>query len=289
MFEIPVWHEFSSSQFSIRFMSPAHHTYTTHKIREQHSPILKRCVDVDVLVPVHRDELQPLPLLLLNDGQDSKAVGVKESFQALYKRNLVVPAIIVGVRAGDRLKEYGVSKRPDYLKRGTHADKYAQFIHRELIPYLQDHYPIDSKHARNTVAGYSLGGLSALDLIWHHRTCFKQVGVFSGSLWWRSVAYDNGYTDEDRIMHKVIREGHYKKDLRFWFQTGLLDEKADRNHNGIIDSVDDTIDLISELVRKGYRPYRDITYYEMKRGRHNTDTWRLAMPRFLQWAFGPTL
>ncbi len=267
-------------------MSPGHQSYIIHKIRDQHSPILKRRVDVDVIAPHQYNRHEDLPILLLNDGQDSKAVRVKETFQELYSRKLIMPAIIIGVRAGDRMKEYGVSKHPDYLKRGSYAEKYAHFILRELMPFLQDHYPVNLKHTHNTIAGYSLGGLSALDIIWQHRSCFKQVGVFSGSLWWRSVAYDDGYTDDDRIMHQVIRDGHYKKGLRFWFQTGLLDERADRNHNGIIDSVDDTIDLISELVKKGYRPYRDVSYYEMKRGRHNQETWRLAMPRFIRWAFG---
>ncbi len=270
-------------------MSPGHAAYTIHKIRNQHSPLLKRNVDVDIVLPQRYRDLENLPMLLLNDGQDSKTLGVKETIQELVKRELIVEPVVIGVRAGDRMKEYGVSKHPDYLKRGASAEKYAHFILRELLPYIKDHYPVNLKHPRNTIAGYSLGGLSALDIIWQHRTGFKQVGVFSGSLWWRSVAYEDGYTDTDRIMHRIIREGHYKKDLRFWFQTGLLDERADRNNNGIIDSVDDTIDLIAELVKKGYRPYRDITYYEMKRGRHNQETWRLAMPRFLRWSFSMNL
>jgi enterochelin esterase-like enzyme len=270
-------------------MSPGDSSYVIHKIREQESPILKRIVDVDVIVPHNYQQLERLPMLVLNDGQDSKAVRVKESIQELHKRKLIQPLIVVGVRAGDRLKEYGVSKNPDYLKRGTYADRYARFIITELIPYINDHYPVDIKHAKNTIAGYSLGGLSALDIIWNHRSPFKQVGVFSGSLWWRRVSYEDGYTDDDRIIHQAIKNGHYKKGLRFWFQTGLLDERADRNNNGIIDSVDDTLDLIAELIKKGYRPYRDISYYEMKRGRHNPDTWRIAMPRFLRWAFGNDL
>ncbi len=266
-------------------MSPGNPLYTVHKIRNQESPILKRIVDVDVLVPHHYKQLEALPVLLLNDGQDSKSVRVKETIQELIKRQLITMPVVIGIRAGDRMKEYGVSKHPDYLKRGTYADRYARFVLHELMPYLQDHYPIDIKHHQNTIAGYSLGGLSALDIVWNHRSPFKQVGVFSGSLWWRNKSYDDGYTDDNRIIHKVIREGNFKKGLRFWLQAGMLDERADRNDNGIIDSVDDTIDLITELVKKGYRPYRDISYYEMKRGRHNLETWRLAMPRFLRWAF----
>jgi hypothetical protein len=87
-------------------------------------------------------------------------------------------------------------------------------------------------------------------------------------------------------MHQEIRHGKKKENLKFWLQTGALDEMGDRNKNGIIDSIDDTLDLIAELTKKGYRPFHDIQYYEMKDGKHNLETWAEAMPVFLQWAFG---
>ena len=76
-----------------------------------------------------------------------------------------------------------------------------------------------------------------------------------------------------------------KPDLKFWFQTGTDDERSDRNKNGVIDSIDDTLDLIAELTKKGYRPFYDVHYLEMKDGKHNTGTWAEAMPHFLKWAF----
>jgi hypothetical protein len=86
-------------------------------------------------------------------------------------------------------------------------------------------------------------------------------------------------------MHHEIRNGKKKDQLKFWLQTGALDEMGDRNKNGVIDSIDDTLDLIAELTKKGYRPFHDIQYYEMKDGKHNLETWAEAMPVFLKWAF----
>jgi hypothetical protein len=60
----------------------------------------------------------------------------------------------------------------------------------------------------------------------------------------------------------------------------------DRNGNGIIDSIDDTLDLIAELVKKGYRPFHDIEYLEVRNGKHNLQTWAMALPHFLKWSFG---
>jgi len=39
--------------------------------------------------------------------------------------------------------------------------------------------------------------------------------------------------------------------LKFFFECGTADETEDRNGNGIIDSIDDTKDLISALINKG--------------------------------------
>jgi enterochelin esterase-like enzyme len=133
-----------------------------------------------------------------------------------------------------------------------------------------------------------MGGLSALDIAWNHPDLFEKVGAFSGSFWWRKRnSHSMFYSDHrDRLMHQEIRHGKKKENLKFWLQTGALDEIGDRNKNGIIDSIDDTLDLIAELTKKGYRPFHDIQYVEMKEGRHNLETWAEAMPIFLHWAFG---
>ena len=91
-----------------------------------------------------------------------------------------------------------------------------------------------------------------MDIVWNHPDEFRRVGVFSGSLWWRSidqtdVSYDD---DKHRIIHQQIRNGSYYPWLKFFFQCGNMDETKDRNNNGIIDSIDDTMDLIKELELK---------------------------------------
>ena len=65
-----------------------------------------------------------------------------------------------------------------------------------------------------------------------------------------------------------------------------MDETKDRNRNGIIDSIDDTLDLITELEAKGYKLQKEIAYLELPDGRHDVFTWGRAMPEFLKWAFG---
>jgi enterochelin esterase family protein len=87
-------------------------------------------------------------------------------------------------------------------------------------------------------------------------------------------------------MHQLIREGKFQPGLRFYFTTGSLDEVADRNQNGVIDSIDDTMALIEELKLKGYEEGEEIRYINYEDGRHDIPTWGRSMPQFLLWGWG---
>ena len=60
----------------------------------------------------------------------------------------------------------------------------------------------------------------------------------------------------------------------------------DRNNNGVIDSIDDTVSLIDELAAKGYNRSTDIHYLELADGKHDIATWARAFPEFLKWGWG---
>jgi enterochelin esterase family protein len=249
------------------------------------STVLEREVTCTVLLPDNAG-IEPLHLLLLNDGQEIENLKLADTLESLYNRNCLKPVLVVAINAGDdRIQEYGIADKPDYKKRGAKAGLYSQFITTELLPEI--HKATDIDHFESTAfAGFSLGGLSAMDVAWNHPEFFDKVGAFSASFWWRSKDLTKGYTNDDRLMHSQLKNSDAKPALRFWLQTGTKDETADRNKNGIIDSIDDTIDIIIELEKKGYTRPADIQYLEVVGGSHDTETWGKAMPKFLQWAFG---
>ena len=250
------------------------------------SALLDREVTCTIFTPDDPDAIKPLNLLLLNDGQESDTLELKQTLQNLHSANLIKPLVVIAIHAGkERLQEYGVAGQPDFKKRGSKAGLYVQFIIKELMPAITELFP-SQDFETTAYAGFSLGGLSALNIAWNNSKLFNKVGVFSGSFWWRSKELGKGYTDADRIAHAMIRETAAKPDLKFWLQTGTKDETADRNKNGIIDSIDDTIDLIKELETKGYKRPEDIRYVEVVGGSHSPETWSKAMPKFLCWAFG---
>jgi enterochelin esterase-like enzyme len=249
---------------------------------------LQRAVELTILLPPgYGQEARRFPVLYLNDGQDIPRLHLQMLLDSLFKRKAVPPFVVVGSHANqERLQEYGTARQPDYKGRGAKAGKHAEFVVQELMPYVEKNFRVLTGPAHTVIAGFSLGGLSALDIAWAHPEKFGKVGVFSGSLWWRKKAYEDGYDDHnDRLMHTIIRHTPGKPALKFWFEAGTDDETSDRNNNGVIDAIDDTIDLMKELKLKGYHRDEDFTYLEIEGGRHDAETWARAMPEFLAWAF----
>ena len=252
------------------------------------SAFLHREVSVDFYLPKNVGDPSGMSLLFINDGQDMSELGLETILGNLYEDQLINPLLCVGIHAGaNRKMEYGMISHQDFKGRGAQAGLYNSFIMKELLPYIRTTYamPVFKEKA---FAGFSLGGLSAMDIVWNNPDEFTKAGIFSGSLWWRGVDQHEANYDDDkhRLMHQQIRNGSYYPWLQFFFQCGNMDETKDRNNNGIIDSIDDTVDLINELEAKGYNKEKDLYYLELKDGRHNVATWGRAMPDFLKWGWG---
>lgn len=258
----------------------------THTIT---SSFLKRPVAITFFYPSNYPLLNngKTSLLLINDGQNMQELGLEKILGSLERDGLSNPLLCVAIHCGvDRMNEYGVAGVPDFKGRGAKADLYTAFVFEELLPFIKKETGIQVFKDKS-YAGFSLGGLSAFDIVWQHPQEFLYVGVFSGSLWWRSKDLQDGYNeDTDRIIHNQVRKAAFYPGLKFFFETGTMDETADRNNNGIIDSIDDTLALIHELVLKGYDRNRDIQYLELSDGKHDVATWARAMPVFFKWAWG---
>jgi enterochelin esterase-like enzyme len=252
------------------------------------SAFLNRAVKVDFYLPRNVNDPSQMSLLLINDGQDMEKMGFESILNNLYSADdTIEPLLCVAIHCGvDRKMEYGVAGIPDYKGFGASADLYTSFLFEELLPFIREKYLVPS-FKEKAFAGFSLGGLSALDIVWKHPDEFKRVGVFSGSLWWRNLDQNDKKYDDDkhRIMHQQIRNGEYYPWLKFFFECGELDETEDRNNNGVIDSIDDTLDVMRELLAKGWIEGKNMHYLQLPDGKHDVRSWAKALPVFLKWGW----
>ncbi|MCA9961776.1 MAG: esterase family protein [Anaerolineales bacterium] len=226
------------------------------------------------------------PVLYLNDGQDVMPLRLRETMAALIARGKIAPLIVVAIPTNeDRLHEYGTAVTINAQGLGSKASAYTKFIIEELMPHINQTLPVSRQPAHTAFLGMSLGGLSAFDIAWNYPHLFGTVGVFSGSFWWRAGADDPYVTPGKLIAHELVRNGRYHPGQRFWFEAATQDETDDRDGDGIIDAIQDTLELMDALAQIGYKRGQEMVYAEIRGGRHNYDTWAEVLPDFLTWAF----
>lgn len=251
-----------------------------YQLRSRH---LRRKVGLVVYRPLVFPH-QKMFLCLFNDGQDLLRMDTQNQLGELFESNKIPATLTVGVVAGDRMREYGTSERPDYLNRGDLARAYELFITQELMPWLEQRYTLWESPRCRSVAGFSLGGLNAFDLAWRNPNHFGGCGVFSGALWWRSTSFDPDDPDAGRIVHDYVEAAQAPPPgFRAWMMAGTEDEKEDRNNNGIIDAIDDTLQLMDLLRDQGLADEDELAYFEVQNGRHNPDTWKTVLKDYLMW------
>lgn len=252
--------------------------------RKFRSELLQRTVLMDIYESGEIDNVGGHNLLLVNNGAQLQQAGMERLLQGGNGISFL-PLTIVAIHGGENSdQELGMSTGPDYRGLGSRAAWYEQFIISELIPFLKSQ--LDRHSFREiAIAGFGQGALSAFDIAWSHPDIFTKVGVLSGTLGWRSVAREDRSYDhsQHRMLHLRVRNEQFRPGVKFFFQCGFAGDRQDLNRNGVIDSVDDTIDLMRELVRKGYQEGNDIRY--VQDAKPSPDGWIAPFVRFLQWGW----
>ncbi len=225
------------------------------------------------------------PVLYLNDGQDATALGLLPTLDSLTARGRIPPLIVVAIHANDqRLQDYGTAGTPNAQGFGARAHLYERFVLEEVMPWAASRYRLRGGPAHTAVLGSSLGGLAAFDLAWRHPDVFGTVGAMSGSFWWRTQDGTLEQKQASRVALSMVREATPLPRLRIWLETADGDETSDRDGNGIIDSIQDTDDLVDALVARGYVKGKDVVHVTVAGG-HDQATWGRILPEFLCWTY----
>jgi enterochelin esterase-like enzyme len=150
----------------------------------------------------------------------------------------------------------------------TPNPKFADFLAKELIPWIHAHYNVTDDPGKTVVAGSSLGGLAAAYASYKHPEVFTNVLCQSGSFWWapdHSGAIPDGVTTETGWMAKQFIASS-KLPLKFYIDAGSFEFDSNGTGGGILETSRNMRDV---LLAKGYE-----VHYQQFVGGHDYLSWR---------------
>lgn len=260
------------------------------------------------LPPGYAHSTARYPVLYANDGQDMQAVGLEATLASLYREKAIEPVIVVAIdMLHDRASGYGLSDRQRGQSVvggsrigaiGLKAADYSAWVATSLVPYIDAHYRTRAAVGQRTVMGWSLGALNAFNLGWEYPDVFGKVGAMSPSFWLAGDRGDAAAVQRSRLAQAMVDRGPKREGLKFWFAAGTAEETNDRDHDGVIDVIDDLNDLVDGyqgdgvqrggLRQLGYSTVgadADVTVFLLRGGHHQQASWAKMLPVFLRWAF----
>jgi enterochelin esterase family protein len=104
---------------------------------------------------------------------------------------------------------------------------FAEFLTRELIPWVRRDYRITDEPTRTAIAGSSLGGLAAACAAVRHPEVFGNVLSLSGSFYWRPPD-----ETEPEWLTRQIATGP-KPPVRFYLEAGLMEDRPRADGVGV--------------------------------------------------------
>jgi len=149
-----------------------------------HSSVLGEDRTIQVHVP-QGEPGQRYPVLYVLDGEDhfESAVAITEQLSGVFPQ-LIVVGIENTVRQRDMTPDKGhVGKilSESESSRSGGGGNFMSFLEKDLIPYVDGHYPTAPYRV---ITGHSLGGLAVINAFFNHTALFNAYIANDPSLWW---------------------------------------------------------------------------------------------------------
>ena len=222
------------------------------------------------------------PVLYLNDGQNlfdpARAFAgntwrVAETTAGLVRRPAIPPLIIVGVDHGDVRRGQEYLPVEDERNPGTGKPlgrAYAEFVVRELMPFVAQNYPVALGASKTGFGGSSYGAVAALN------TVLVKPGVF-GRLLLESPSL---YVGREYLLKRAPRAARWPG--RIYLGVGTWEtNRADVNE----ETVANVRKLEAILRRAGLGPRRLKVVVE-EYATHSEGAWAARLPAALAFLFG---
>ena len=224
------------------------------------SAILKLTRSCKVYLPPGYNELLSYPVIYCQDGNEFFTMGrVATIANQLILEEDIQPMIIVGVSV-DRSR-----RTSEYSATGELNEKYKRFFIEELIPYMEQRYPIRGNTESRVIAGDSLGGTVSLHLTLDHPELFTKLISLSGAFFEPS--------------QKRIQQESDLSWLDMWMVVGL-DETEVETSIGTYDFVD--LNRRTKTILEQANVQLD---YRERSGRHVWGLWQSQLPEAIRHFF----
>ena len=228
--------------------------------------------------PGYQSNGQPYALLISFDGEDlADDQNPINTLNNLIAASKIPPTVAVFVENVSRRRLVDLVTNPEF----------ADFMAKELMPWVQSHYNVTKDPKQTVITGYSAGGLAAAYVALRHSEAFGNVLSQSGAFWWSfehaggvcgSRCPDSGGRFSDNNPLDATTEGNImakqflaspKLPLRFYLAAGTFEIDRDGAGGGILET---TRTLRDVLLAKGYQ-----VQYQQFVGGHDGLSWPGAL------------
>lgn len=272
------WHDYTA-----RKKNSYHTVVGTLKIRERvWSPQLHNKRDILVyLPPSYASSQRRYPVLYMHDGQNlfdqaTSHAGewhVDETMRQLSREG--IEAIVVGIpnAGGQRLAEY--SPFPDVYHGPGRGQAYLEFVIQTVKAMVDADFRTLPGRQHTGIIGSSMGGLISLYAFFHCRETFGFAGVMSPSFWFANHAIFRYVQEQEFVPGKIYLDAGTRE-----YGGDSNDEEALRRSRRYYAGVRRMKRI---LVRKGYRPIRELYMVEEKWAGHHEPAWARRLPDALRF------
>ncbi len=211
-----------------------------------------------IYLPPGYNELLSYPVIYCQDGEEFFNFGRIATYanQLILDEN-IEPFIVVGVEVNTKIRTQ------EYAPFGSRFEAYTACFAEEIIPYIEEKYPVRRSADERVLAGDSLGGSVSVHIALRYPELFRRIISLSGAYYEQSqqlIAAESDLSALDVYMIVGLQETDFESD------TGIYD---------FVKLNQDTRDLLLE---------RGATVrYAEKDGKHLWGFWQKQLPDAIKY------
>lgn len=211
-----------------------------------------------IYLPPGYNEVLSYPVVYCQDGEEFFNFGRIATYanQLILDEN-IEPFIIVGVEVNPKIRTQ------EYAPFGDRFEKYTACFAEEIIPYIEQKYPVRRTPDQRILAGDSLGGSVSIHLSLLYPELFQQVISLSGAYYKQS--------------QDIIAQAQNLTNLNVYMIVGLQETDFESD-TGIYDFVQLNRDTRDLLQARGAT-----VQYSEKDGKHLWGFWQKELPAALKY------